>query len=626
MKIVRAFEFRQQAKRSDEILRRYVQDKEYKQKQENAEKQLQQVLLNNKNGDLSNEVVAEELEVEPLTYCVKVEPEDDEDENSNLMGSEDCSEEGNAEQNIVADVDPLNMEDDDSEEDQDQMQNRPMLGQEFEPVWMNNGNEENENSENSSQWICQYCNSSFPTEEKFNRHALIHTSEPPFPCDYCEESFELRTDLKAHWRVHSDGNPHICQMCGKSFPDRMSYLKHSDLHDQVKPFRCPVCQKSFCYGSDLRKHAITHTGVRPYVCSVCGNSFTRSTSLNKHLRMHNGNRPFSCSACPKIFGSRGDLKRHQIIHSGIKPWICTVCSVPFNRKDKLVRHEKLHSGEPRPFQCYECPTSFSRKEDLTKHIQFHHYKPPPNMETSATNNTEEEAIENSALDQISKSDLERGNRTFRALIREAFSGTQTNGWNPAPTTVNVINTAVVEPKPENIFKCDICHKKFSQKHSLDSHKKIHTAVKPYGCSMCEKSFYRRRELTRHEAVHTGYKPFSCGVCGKCFSRTDKLNRHVQTHQYKSVFRNHKCEACSLNFRTEQELLKHKPLCKPEIKDDEFYPEVIVKSEENDDDAQMENKPIDISNFKITKKNKELDSRETLTKLNKNPEILLLPII
>lgn len=27
MKIVRAFEFRQQAKRSDEILRRYVQDK-----------------------------------------------------------------------------------------------------------------------------------------------------------------------------------------------------------------------------------------------------------------------------------------------------------------------------------------------------------------------------------------------------------------------------------------------------------------------------------------------------------------------------------------------------------------------------------------------------------------------
>lgn len=185
-----------------------------------------------------------------------------------------------------------------------------------------------------------------------------------------------------------------------------------------------------------------------------------------------------------------------------------------------------------------------------------------------------------------------------------------------------------ENKPENIFKCDICHKRFSQKHSLDSHKKIHTAVKPYGCSMCEKSFYRRRELTRHEAVHTGYKPFSCGVCGKCFSRTDKLNRHVQTHQYKSIFRNHRCEACSLNFRTEQELLKHKPLCKPENKNSpepvEFYPEVIVNSQTDNEIKEFELEPKQEENIYKTQSN-ELESRDTLTKLGKNPEILLLPI-
>lgn len=145
--------------------------------------------------------------------------------------------------------------------------------------------------------------------------------------------------------------------------------------------------------------------------------------------------------------------------------------------------------------------------------------------------------------------------------------------------------------------------------------------------MCEKSFYRRRELTRHEAVHTGYKPFSCGVCGKCFSRTDKLNRHVQTHQYKSIFRNHKCEACSLNFRTEQELQKHKPLCKPESKEaNEFYPEVIVKSEENDVSVENKPAPVDLQNCKTPKNPKQPDSRDTLTKLNKNPEILLLPIM
>lgn len=177
---------------------------EYKRKQETAEKQLQQVLFNNKNGNNSNQVcslgnffyvstlivcwenipttnfdfqvIAEELEVEPLTYCVKDEPEDDEDENSNFMGSEECSDDGTSEQNIVADVDPPAdvMEEDDS--DDESLPNQQMMGQEFEPVWMNNGNEENENGENSSQWVCQYCNSSFPNEEKFNRHSLIHTS------------------------------------------------------------------------------------------------------------------------------------------------------------------------------------------------------------------------------------------------------------------------------------------------------------------------------------------------------------------------------------------------------------------------------------------------------------------
>lgn len=246
-----------------------------------------------------------------------------------------------------------------------------------------------------------------------------------------------------------------------------------------------------------------------------------------------------------------------------------------------------------------------------KSIVYHKYLPVPQDYNINT-------IWN--ISDLQKSDLERGNRTFRALIREAFSGGQANGWSQAVAAAAVVAPAAnvaVEKKSENVLKCDICHKKFSQKHSLDSHKKIHTAVKPYGCSMCEKSFYRRRELTRHEAVHTGYKPFSCGVCGKCFSRTDKLNRHVQTHQYKSIFRNHKCEACSLNFRTEQELQKHKPLCKPETKEsNELYPEVIVKAEE----MEEENEDKDEENVVM-----EFDSRDTLTKLGKNPEILLLPI-
>lgn len=270
---------------------------------------------------------------------------------------------------------------------------------------------------------------------------------------------------------------------------------------------------------------------------------------------------------------------------------------------------------------------------------------------------------------LQKSDLERGNRTFRALIKEAFSGNQVSGWNQSTTAATPVSATVTvasapspatvaatpaELKEETPFKCDICHKKFTQKASLDAHQKIHTAVKPFACSMCEKSFYRRRELSRHEAVHTGYKPFSCGVCGKCFSRTDKLNRHVQTHQYKSIYRNYDCSACMLNFRSELELEKHKPLCRvlpleailasragpsglvngssgrvsngliDEIDDADdssepngFYPEVMVKEEPLEDDRGTA--------FDDEDDDMPMDPQETLSKLNKNPEIVLLPI-
>lgn len=116
------------------------------------------------------------MEVEPLQYCVKEEPEDD-DENSNFVGSDGCSEDGNGEQNIVMDVDPSASVMDDEDSEEEVLPNGNSLAQgNFEPVWMNTGTDDSENTNQSSQWICQYCNSNFPTEEKYNRHALIHTS------------------------------------------------------------------------------------------------------------------------------------------------------------------------------------------------------------------------------------------------------------------------------------------------------------------------------------------------------------------------------------------------------------------------------------------------------------------
>ena len=40
----------------------------------------------------------------------------------------------------------------------------------------------------------------------------------------------------------------------------------------------------------------------------------------------------------------------------------------------------------------------------------------------------------------------------------------------------------------------------------------------FECNVCHKSFIVKRSLQRHQQIHTGEKPFQCKVCTKQFSR------------------------------------------------------------------------------------------------------------
>ena len=82
---------------------------------------------------------------------------------------------------------------------------------------------------------------------------------------------------------------------------------------------------------------------------------------------------------------------------------------------------------------------------------------------------------------------------------------------------------------ENLFNCQICHKSYSNKRSLNQHMKFHDESKALKCDVCLKLFSCKSSLEVHYRIHTGEKPFACQICNRKFARNSDLIKHHNIH-------------------------------------------------------------------------------------------------
>jgi hypothetical protein len=84
------------------------------------------------------------------------------------------------------------------------------------------------------------------------------------------------------------------------------------------------------------------------------------------------------------------------------------------------------------------------------------------------------------------------------------------------------------------FQCPLCPKRFTRKHNLKAHLRMHANEKPFVCNECGLSFARSNDSKRHQILHSGEKTFACRGpltgggewgCGLRFPRADKLAAH-----------------------------------------------------------------------------------------------------
>lgn len=75
--------------------------------------------------------------------------------------------------------------------------------------------------------------------------------------------------------------------------------------------------------------------------------------------------------------------------------------------------------------------------------------------------------------------------------------------------------------------------------------------RPYPCNMCPKRFKERHHLIYHIRTHSGHRPYKCPICGKGFTQSSSLNTHKRTH-WKDI----NCQKCGKVFRKQSQFCNH----------------------------------------------------------------------
>lgn len=83
-----------------------------------------------------------------------------------------------------------------------------------------------------------------------------------------------------------------------------------------------------------------------------------------------------------------------------------------------------------------------------------------------------------------------------------------------------------KPKPENKFKCPLCHYSSTEMGKLQRHIRcVHTGEKPFKCTYCDYRTGDKSCLRKHLFTHKG-KAFQCPKCPFSASQPNKLEDHM----------------------------------------------------------------------------------------------------
>lgn len=161
---------------------------------------------------------------------------------------------------------------------------------------------------------------------------------PVYICDICNAKYTRKSKLRTHILNHVVKGPNelpLCEYCGEVFDSIDKFFTH---FEQTHNTNAEDVLITF----DKVKHVLC--------CEYCGNAYAYPESLNKHRSIHAGHpKPYSCQFCDTRFDAYSKLVTHALKHNDIKTdypvdryWLCDFpgCSKSLKNITSLNYHKK----------------------------------------------------------------------------------------------------------------------------------------------------------------------------------------------------------------------------------------------------------------------------------------------
>ena len=270
--------------------------------------------------------------------------------------------------------------------------------------------------------------------------------------------------------------------------------------------RCKVCGKTFTQKKSIKKHMLIHAGIKPYSCSLCGWNFRSQDDCDRHNVLHTSTvvrqTTHKCSKCTVSFKQLEHLKKHEKTHK-LGKHSCDVCVKGFKDVYWLIKHKLVHKNKER--KCGICFKQFKTYSFLCKHTLTH--------------------VENSLKCGICCKDLLKGSLKRHIMVVHIEDATDYGDTTVESLDIND-NPEEGLAESEEIHKCNLCGREYSQADYLEAHMLVHSEEKYlYSCRICKKQFTLRKLLQTHLTTHNE-QLLVCTLCKKQFSLPSALKKHM----------------------------------------------------------------------------------------------------